>query len=196
MSDFKVILSEDLEQYTALAKFMEQAFEWSIMDYTFYPYYWADRKKWQEMYLTQSADPLFRNFLQAGMARVIVTVKPGFEDAVQFFMSTGKIWNGGEVPVIGDPLYMSIVDELRKPTGEPQGKFWITRIPTTLTILQAQSVGLEVEQALPIFKEDDPKNCENPKELETVSAFKLVNTQLQHGGDTSTLPKELTTIFK
>ncbi|MBL1221851.1 hypothetical protein JET18_13445 [Chryseobacterium sp. L7] len=196
MSDFKVILSENLEQYTALAKFMEQAFEWSIMDYTFYPYYWADRKRWQEMYLTQSVDPLFRNFLQAGMARVIVTVKPGFEDAVQFFMSTGKIWNGGEVPVIGDPLYMSIVDELRKPTGEAQGKYWITRIPTTLTILQAQSVGLEVEQALPLFPEDDPKNCENPKELETKSAFKLANIKLQHGGDTSTLPKELTTIFK
>ncbi|MBL7879023.1 MAG: hypothetical protein JNN23_04065, partial [Chryseobacterium gambrini] len=32
----------------ALAKFMEQAFEWEIMDYTFYPYYWANRKSWQE----------------------------------------------------------------------------------------------------------------------------------------------------
>ena len=31
------------------------------------------------------------------MARVVVTVKPGFEDAVNFYMSTGKIWNGGEV---------------------------------------------------------------------------------------------------
>ena len=90
------------------------------MDYTFYPYYWA---KWQEMYISDSVDPLFRSFLQAGMARVIVTVKPGFEDAVQFFMSTGKIWNGGEVPVIGDPMYMSIFDEMRKPIGIPQGKY-------------------------------------------------------------------------
>ena len=45
-----------------------------------------------------------RSFLQVGMARVIVTVKPGFEDAVQLFIETGLIWNGGEVPVIGDPL--------------------------------------------------------------------------------------------
>jgi len=37
-------------------------------------------------------------------------------------MTTGRIWNGGEVPVIGDPMYMSIVDELRQPTGKPQGK--------------------------------------------------------------------------
>lgn len=71
-------------------------------------------------------------------------VKPVFEDAIQFFMTTGKIWNGGEVPVIGDPMYMSIVDEMREPTGKPQGKYWITRIPTTLTILQAKSVGLEI----------------------------------------------------
>ncbi|MDH6251793.1 hypothetical protein M2347_001520 [Chryseobacterium sp. H1D6B] len=189
MQDFSVILNDDLEQYTALAKFMEQAFEWSIMDYTFYPYYWASKKRWQEMYLSQSTDPLFRNFLQAGMARVIVTVKPGFEDAVQFFMSTGKIWNGGEVPVIGDPLYMSIVDELRQPAGDPQGKYWITRIPTTLTILQAKSVGLEVQDALPVFPEDDPKNCENPKDLETETSFSLMDkATLQAGEKPTTLP--------
>ncbi|SFT55176.1 hypothetical protein SAMN05421857_1535 [Chryseobacterium formosense] len=188
MSNFQVILGENLEQYAALAKFMEQAFEWEIMDYTFYPYYWGDRKKWQEMYLSQSTDPLFRNFLQAGMARVIVTVKPGFEDAVQFFMTTGRIWNGGEVPVIGDPMYMSIVDEMRQPAGEPQGKFWISRIPTTLTILQAESVGLKVDpdQPLPIFVEEHPENCENPKELEGETSFSLDDIRLEGTGDDKT----------
>lgn len=198
MSNFQVILGEKLEQYADLAKFMEQAFEWSIMDYTFYPYYWGDRKKWQNMYLSQSTDPLFRSFLQSGMARVIVTVKPGFEDAVQFFMTTGRIWNGGEVPVIGDPMYMSIVDEMRQPSGEAQGKFWISRIPTTLTILQAESVGLKVDpdQPLPIFIEEHPENCENPKELESETSFSLdVDAQLSHSTEPSTLPRELTTVF-
>lgn len=171
MQSFSMKFGDDLDQYTALAKFMEQAFEWNVMDYTFYPYYWANKNHWQDLYLSEEIDPLFRSFLQAGMARIIVTVKPGFENAVQFFMTTGRIWNGGEVPVIGDPLYLSIVDELRQPTGEPQGKYWITRIPTTLTILQAKSVGLEVTDALPIFPETDPENCENPLELETESAF-------------------------
>ncbi|MBU8884077.1 hypothetical protein KSK37_13365 [Kaistella sp. DKR-2] len=171
MQSFSMKFGDDLDQYTALAKFMEQAFEWNVMDYTFYPYYWANKNHWQDLYLSEEIDPLFRSFLQAGMARVIVTVKPGFENAVQFFMTTGRIWNGGEVPVIGDPLYLSIVDELRQPTGEPQGKYWITRIPTTLTILQAKSVGLVVTDALPIFPEMDPENCENPLELETESAF-------------------------
>lgn len=171
MSSFGMKFGDDLDQYTALAKFMEQAFDWTIMDYTFYPYYWANKNRWQDLFLSEELNPLFRSFLQAGMARVIVTVKPGFEDAVQFFMNTGRIWNGGEVPVIGDPLYLSIVDEIRQPTGLPQGKFWITRRPTTLTILQAKSAGLEVEDALPIFPETKPENCENPAELETQSAF-------------------------
>ena len=194
MKNFQVILGEELEQYAALAKFMEQAFEWEIMDYTFYPYYWASRDEWQKMYLTENADPLFRSFLQSGMARVIVTIKPGFEDAVQFFMTTGRIWNGGEVPVIGDPMYMSIVDEMRQPTGEAQGKFWITRIPTTLTILQAESVGLKVDpdQPLPIFPEEHPENCENPKELESETSFVKENISLANPLDKeTTLPNTI-----
>ncbi|MBL7879893.1 MAG: hypothetical protein JNN23_08540, partial [Chryseobacterium gambrini] len=122
-----------------------------------------------------------RSFLQAGMARIIVTVKPGFEAAVQFFLETGLIWNGGAVPVIGDPMYMSIVDEMRQPTGEPQGKYWITRVPTTLTILQDKSTGLPVTQPLPIFPEDKPENCENPKELEFETSFEQRDIQLSHG---------------
>lgn len=194
MDNFQVYLNEDLDKYTALAKFMEQAFEWEIMDYTFYPYYWANRKSWQEFYLTESLDPLFRSFLQAGMARIIVTVKPGFEAAVQFFLETGLIWNGGVVPVIGDPMYMSIVDEMRQPVGEPQGKYWITRMPTTLTILQDSSTGLPVNplHPLPIFPEDEPENCENPKELEFETSFSLdQEAQLSHSDGATTLPSTI-----
>lgn len=189
MENFQVILNDNLDQYTAMAKFLEQAFEWSIKDYTFYPYYWADRKQWQEMYLTESIDPLFRSFLQAGLARVIVTVKPGFEEAVQYFLVTGKVWFGGETPVIGDPLYMSIAQEMQEPTGIAQGNYWITRIPTTLTILQAKSTGLEVTQALPIFPELEPEKCENPAELEleAQTEFTLDDIQMVASESPSTL---------
>ncbi|MGU3374352.1 hypothetical protein [Chryseobacterium sp. M5A1_1a] len=182
MQDFSIILDDNLDQYTALAKFMEQAFEWSIMDYTFYPYYWANREEWQKMYLSNSTDPLFRNFLQAGMARVIVTVNPGFEDAVQFFMSTGRIWNGGEVPVIGDPLYLSIVDEMREPVGMKQGKAWITTLPTSLNILQEGSAGLKTLTALPFTKEN-PEEFEVPSDVITETEFSIVDAKLNSGDD-------------
>lgn len=180
MENFQVFLNEDLDQYTALAKFMEQAFEWNIMSYNFYPYYWANRKHWQEMYISESVDPLFRSFLQSGMARVIVTVRPGFEDAIQFFLSTGKIWNGEEVPVIGDPMYMSIVDEMREPVGIKQGKPWITKLPTTLTILQEGSAGLRTTTALP-FSAENPLEFENPEEVVTSSEFAITDAQLSSG---------------
>lgn len=195
MDEFKVYLGENLDKYTSTAKFLEQAFEWSIKDYTFYPYFWAERSQWQELYLTENVDPLFRSFLQAGMARVIVTVRPGFEEAVQYFLETGKVWMGGESPVIGDPLYMSIAAEMIEPTGIKQGKYWINRIPTTLTILQAHSTGLNVDpnQPLPIFPETEPENCENPDELETTTSFTLQEDARIIGTGTSdtTLPNTI-----
>jgi len=51
MADYKVN-RDNLDQYAALVKFMEQAFEWNIMSYNFYPYYWAGRIDWETMHLS------------------------------------------------------------------------------------------------------------------------------------------------
>ncbi|MDR2204971.1 MAG: hypothetical protein LBE36_02270 [Flavobacteriaceae bacterium] len=177
ISDFQVNRT-GLDQYLSLAKFMEQAFEWNIMDYNLYPYYWADKNEWQDIYYSEEIDPIFRSFLRSGMARVVVTVRPGFEDAVQFYMSTGRLWNGGEVPVISDPMYLSIVDEMKDTKGEPQGKPWITRLPTPLTILQAESIGLKVAHALP-FTDEDPQVFENPEEVITESNFEETDALME-----------------
>lgn len=190
MADYKVN-REDLDQYAALVKFMEQAFEWNIMSYNFYPYYWAGRKDWEMMHLSDSVDPLFRSFLQSGMARVIVTVKPGFEDAVNFYFTTGKIWNGGEVPVIGNPLYLSLADEIREPKGKKYGKAWATRVPTALTILQAQSIGLNVNKALPF--NNDTSDFEDPTSVPHTSSFNF-SSALIGQGDAET--KKIQFLFK
>lgn len=145
----EVNLNTSLDQYASFVKFFEQAFEWDIMSYNFYPFYWGRRQDWKKAFMEENLDPLFRQFLRSGMARVVVTVRPGFEEAVNFYLKTGRIWNGGEVPVIGEPLFLSLVDELRAPTGKLVGKPWRQRVPTALTILQANSIGLEVEKALP-----------------------------------------------
>jgi hypothetical protein len=160
----EVNVSAALDDYSAFVKFMEQAFEWEIMSYNFYPYYWGQRKDWSSLYQYDNNDPLFRNFMQAGMARVIVTVRPGFEEAVRFYMQTGEIWNGGEVPIIEDKLFLSLVEELRAPKGKKEGKAWATRLPTALTILQANNIGLNVSQALP-YDYDALDEFENPSEV-------------------------------
>lgn len=188
--DFSIKKDEGMDEYASLVKFMEQAFEWDIMSYNFYPYYWGSKTEWQDLYQSESIDPLFRSFLQSGMARVVVTVKPGFEDAVQFYMSTGKIWNGGEVPVIGDPMYISLVEEMREPVGDKVGKFWLTKLPTSLNVLQAESIGLTVEQALPFTKEIAAE-CENPEMIVEKAPFtttkSLLNGGTTTGGDSGNI---------
>ena len=179
-TDIKV--DAKLDQYAAFVKFMEQAFEWDIMSYYFYPYYWGNREKWAAMYQFDDNDPTFRAFMQSGMARVIVTVRPGFEEAVRHFLATGQIWNGGEVPVIDDPLFLSIVDEMRSALGEKQGEPWREKIPTSLTILQADSIGLKVEKALPCNCEPGVKFDDQLGEMCTTN-FALNNNQIGQSAD-------------
>ncbi|WP_294322976.1 hypothetical protein [uncultured Chryseobacterium sp.] len=174
----EIKLDSTLDKYTAFVKFMEQAFEWEIMSYYFYPYYWGNRNNWDKMYQFDDNDATFRAFMQSGMARVIVTVRPGFEEAVRHFMVTGQIWNGGEVPVIDDPMFLSIVDEMRKTEGEKYGKAWASRVPTALTILQAQLIGLNVTKALPF--DDNLSDYEDPTKVPQSS--QIVPTDAQMGG--------------
>lgn len=187
IADFGVQQSKELEAYASLAKFMEQAFEWEAISYNFYPFYWGGKGHWADLYTyDESDDPIFRSFMQSGMARVVATVRPGFEEAVQLYMSTGKIWNGGEIPVIGDELYLSLIDEVRQAETVKEGKAWITRIPTSLTILQAKSAGLEVEKALPCNC-DDTADFEDPSQVPCTDAFVLNDNLI--GGDTGPEPE-------
>lgn len=122
-----------LGDYASFIQFLEQAFEWEIMSYTFYPYYWGDRKRWTQLYRYDGTDdPLFKAFMQSGMARVIVTVRPGFERAVGLFLGSGIIWNGSRPPVLEDPLFLSAVQEAERIEATPYGKAWLTRLPTSL----------------------------------------------------------------
>ncbi|AYN00625.1 hypothetical protein [Chryseobacterium sp. 3008163] len=178
----EIKLDSGLDQYTAFVKFMEQAFEWDIMSYYFYPYYWGKRDRWSDMYQFDDNDPTFRAFMQSGMARVIVTVRPGFEEAVRHFLATGQIWNGGEVPVIDDLMFLSIVDEMRSALGKKQGEPWREKIPTALTILQADSIGLRVEKALPCNCEPGVKFDDQLGEM-CGSNFELNNNQIGQSAD-------------
>lgn len=145
--DFFIIQNQPMDNYASLVKFMEQAFEWNIMSYSLYPYYWGERTDWKQLFQSEDDDATFRSFMQAGMARVVVTVKPGFEDAVMYFMNTNKIWNGGQVPVIGDELYLSIVDELKEQEYTVE-ETWETVLPTSLVGIQKSGVAVD-EEGLP-----------------------------------------------
>lgn len=143
-------LTKKLDGYSSHVKFFEQAFDWSILSSVFYPYYWAKKCDWTSLFQAQAGDDhMFRAFLQSGMARLIVPVREGFEDAVTFFMETGQIWNGnGMVIDTDDELYLSIVDEMTVIDQTIEHEEWETVVPSTLTVIQASSVALN-EGGLP-----------------------------------------------
>jgi hypothetical protein len=139
-----------LEEQAKRIKFFEQAFEWEQMQYTFYPYYWGRRETWLLKVLNQDSDTLFREFLRAGASRVVLSVRPGFEDLVAHYFLTGQVWGGGDLPEITDPAYFPILQEVKEAQSRPQatvyGAPWRFRVPTSLVTLRASDVLPEWEK--------------------------------------------------
>ena len=120
-------------------QFFEQAFEWENITYRFYPYFWGRKSQWVDRLVgIQDTDPLFESFLKAGYARVMVPMRPNYDKVVSHFFSTGRVWNGGDPPVVEDPLYVSLIDDLL-PKPVELGDTWEIKLPTSLVILQADS---------------------------------------------------------
>jgi hypothetical protein len=113
------IAFDDAEVEGRFIQFFENAFEWTNMLYIFYPYFWGNKDEWVTISQIVDDDPLYTRFLQAGSARVQVPVRPGFEKSILHFLNGNGIWYG-EVTLVNsedgqlDPLYVSILDELKE----------------------------------------------------------------------------------
>jgi hypothetical protein len=125
----------------SIVQFFEQLFEWRIMTYVFYPYFWGRKCNWTTIYTLDDVDPLFLTFLKAGFARVVVPVRPGYEQAALRYLADGVIWEGGTAPGIDDPMYVAIENELKEPVGtvDPAVEPWKLTVPTSLVVLQCES---------------------------------------------------------
>jgi hypothetical protein len=122
-------------------RFFEQAFEWEHLTWVTYPYFWGSKDSWPGRIAYADPDPVFNEFLKAGYCRVAVPVRPGFEGAVDHFLTFGEPWVGGPLPPVSSPLYLPIAEELaeraERPLEEiPEGDPWLVRIPTTLVRLR------------------------------------------------------------
>lgn len=129
-------------------QFLEQAFEWNQLAYVTYPYFWATRGKWFDlMNRHDPADPAWGAFLRAGSVKVLLAVTPAYDDSVLHFLATGEPWEGGPAPVIGDPLYLPLYEELRKQQDDlagatAEGDSWTFTVPTSLVYLENSSTQL------------------------------------------------------
>lgn len=137
-----------------IIQFFEQAFEWGNATHAMYPYQWAREQTWESRLVMDDTDPDFNDFLRAGAARVVVPVRPGYEETILHYLATDEIWPGGEPPVIGDPLYVSIIADVRAAiAADPDNELpssdsgtypcvvdsWNVAVPTSLVYLQADA---------------------------------------------------------
>jgi hypothetical protein len=128
------------------ATFLEQMFEWHMMTYQLYPYFWTDKKRWHHLYREiDTGDSLFDEFLKAGYARVVVPLRPSYERSALYFLRTNMIWAGGEVPAFDDDTHLSLLEELHtsvqleKGEGIAVGEPWEVILPTSFIYLQADA---------------------------------------------------------
>jgi hypothetical protein len=139
-------------------RFLQQAFEWEHLSWILYPYFWGRRTEWRRTVVQMHPDPDFAAFLNAGAARLQIPVRPGFEDLVKHFMETGEVYEGGELPKMGDPGYVAFIDEQLTSLGAPGDEIpwppdapreWDVVAPTSLVLVRSTA-----EKPLPTW---DPK---------------------------------------
>ena len=111
---------KDSEVQGGYIRFFEQAFEWEQMIYLFYPYFWGTKFFWLFKMRLDEVDPLFKDFLKAGEARVTVPVRPGFEKAVAHYLETGEIWDGKDPLDITSETYLPIMKEIQERDSVPE----------------------------------------------------------------------------
>ena len=140
----KLKLTDKLDEHSDQVRFFEQAFDWDLMAYHLYPYYYAKNRSWSAKLSTQvSRNRTFDAFINSGMARLVVPIRLGFEDAVSYYLQTGKIWFGkGLVMDSENDLYLSIAQESIQEEGTVLNDTWQTKVPTNLTIVQDQAAAL------------------------------------------------------
>lgn len=89
-----------------IVKFIHHAIEWENLIYFLYPYFWGSDDLGRERMLFEHPDMTHRDFLRAGYVRVVLPVRPGYEEELINFMETGTL-TGGKSP------YLTIGEEVR-----------------------------------------------------------------------------------
>lgn len=96
-------------QYEEMVKFINEAIDWENILYFLYSYVWDVPESWQFVRQIRHSDATRQAFLRAGSARVVLTIRPGYEEAWTSFVELGDF---GTILPPTHP-YMSIAQEIQ-----------------------------------------------------------------------------------
>jgi hypothetical protein len=95
-------------EYGEFIKYLHNAIEWENVLYFTYPYFWDDNKLWDFKKFLYHPDATHRMFLRSGAARVVLTIRPGFEASFTSLIESGSF---GGLP--GSHPYVTIAQEIQ-----------------------------------------------------------------------------------
>lgn len=95
-------------EYGEFIKYLHNAIEWENVLFFTYPYFWDDNRAWDFKKFLYHPDATHRMFLRAGAARVVLTIRPGFEASFTSLVESGSF---GGLP--GPHPYVTIAQEIQ-----------------------------------------------------------------------------------
>ncbi|MGP3954040.1 hypothetical protein [Streptomyces sp. 7N604] len=95
-----------VRQHEDLVRFINQAIEWENVVTFLYSYFWDVPPSWRFIRELRHPDATRQAFLRAGSARIVLTVRKGWEEAWMRFAEGGSI--GAQIPA----PYLSIAKEI------------------------------------------------------------------------------------
>ena len=123
------------------ARLLSDAIDWNLASYAFYPWSQADNpgganlgRRTGETTSDRNAPAWLEAFLTAGSARVLVTVRPGFEATVLFFLAMGYAPPPAASVFVTD-LAAAWLLQLQTPLAREPDHDWALATPTRLLSL-------------------------------------------------------------
>ncbi|MBC6463225.1 hypothetical protein HKK72_36125 [Actinomadura sp. HBU206391] len=99
-----------VRKHEELVRLINQAIEWENVVTFLYSYFWDVPPSWDFVRQIQHPDATRQAFLRAGSARVVLTVRQGWEERWLAFAEGG--FKDSDPPVEPDPRYLTIAQEI------------------------------------------------------------------------------------
>jgi hypothetical protein len=82
---------QDIMEYGEYIKFVHEAIDWDNVMVFLFPYFWDTPGNHEGKLFLDHKDPLHREFMRAGAARVVLAIRPGFEEEVASLLDQGQL---------------------------------------------------------------------------------------------------------
>jgi hypothetical protein len=99
-----------LRQHEDIVRFINQAIEWENVVTFLYSYFWDVPESWEFIRQLRHPDATRQAFLRAGSARVVLTVRKGWEAKWMRFIQDGTI--DADIPALSTGPYLTIAQEI------------------------------------------------------------------------------------